>query len=209
MTTEPLSSESEREIRTEYAPEIFDALIDILNMMSVDAHLSYRIVEEVVVHFWRDIERLFAVHHEKVHVTKACSYVAFWVRKLKPISDAYPKKIFEIVGEDSKPPQYAEITDINEQVAIYLATRLLRTCIQDNRLIEIDGKSRNQILETFDAVVEDYLVSEIEDGMSMGPRFQSMVYDLRFRTFGPHHLTQFLTHIMREVYKECNARPKL
>ena len=183
MTAESLPSETEREFCAEYTPSIFDALLDILKKMSVNGHVSYRVVEEVVVHFWRDMERLYAIHHEHVHVTKSCSYVAFWVRKLKPISDAYPEKIFAIIGEDSKPPLNAEITDINEQVSIHLAIRLLRNCIRDNRVIDIEGKTREQILKTFDEVVEDYLVSEIEDGMSMGLRFQSIVYDMRFRTF--------------------------
>lgn len=208
MPADSPSSEAEREFCAEYAPDIFDALVDILKGMSVDAYLSYRIVEEVVVHFWRDMERLYAIHHEHVHVTKACSYVAFWVRKLKPISDAHPEKIFQIIGEDATPPLSAELTDINEQVAIHLAIRLLRNCIEDNRVIDIEGRTREQVLETFDEVVENYLVSEIEDGMSMGLRFQSIVYDMRFRTFGPHHLTQFLTHIMREVYRECSGQRK-
>lgn len=75
-------------------------------------------------------------------------------------------------------------------------------------MIEVEGKSKNEILATFDDVVKDYLASEIEVDMSMGLRFESVVYDMRFRTFGPHHLTQFLTHMMREVYKECNGRPR-
>jgi hypothetical protein len=208
LPNESLSSETEREFCAEYAPEIFDALVDILKKMSVNGHLSYRVVEEVVIHFWRDMERLYAVHHEHVHVTKACSYVAFWVRKLKPISDAYPEEIFQIIQEDTAPPLRAELTDINEQVSIHLAIRLLRNCIEDNRVIEIEGKTGEQVLEVFDEVVENYLVSEIEDGMSMGLRFQSLVYDMRYRTFGPHHLTQFLTHIMREVYRECNGQRK-
>jgi hypothetical protein len=209
LTAESLSSEAEQEFCAAYAPDIYEALQDILKMMSVNAHVSYRVVEEVVIHFWRDVERLYAIHHDQVHVTKSCSYVAFWVRKLKPISDAYPSEIFERIGDEAKPALDDEITAINEEVAILLAIRLLRHCIEDNRVIEILGKSRVQILKTFDEVAEDYLVSEIEDGMKMGLRFQSMVYDMRYRTFGPHHLTQFLTHIMREVYKECNGQPKL
>ena len=47
------------------------------------------------------------------------------------------------------------------------------------------------------------MTSEVEDNLSMGLRFEMIVYDMRFRTYGPHHLTHILTHIMREVYKEC------
>lgn len=203
-----MDKESEREFCAQHAPNLYDALLDILKKMSVDAHVSYRVVEEVLIHFWRDMERLYAIHHEQVHVTKACSYSAFWVRKLKPISDAYPNAALSSLSPGQIPPLNAEITDINEQVAIHLSIRLLRNCIRDNRVIEVAGKSNTQILSIFDFVVEDYLASEIEVDMSMGLRFDSVVYDMRFRTYGPHHLTQFLTHMMREVYKECNGRPR-
>lgn len=114
-----MNKESEREFCAQHAPDLFEALLDILKKMSVNAHVSYRVVEEVLIHFWRDMERLYAIHHEQVHVTKACSYSAFWVRKLKPISDAYPEAAFSSLDESGVPPLQAEITDINEQVAIH------------------------------------------------------------------------------------------
>jgi hypothetical protein len=198
-----LDTDLEQERCDALAPKLYDAIADILAKMFVNAHISYPIVEEVIIHFWRDLERLYAIHHELVHVTKACSYIAFWVRKLKPISDAYPNSIIDALAEDSLPPHFAEITDINEQVAIHLSIRLLRNCIRDHRIIDKPDIKKSEILNSFDTVVDDYLTSEIEDGMSMGLRFESMIYDMRFRTYGPHHLTHFLTHIIRDVYKEC------
>lgn len=197
-----MSQDAEQEFCDQFAPELYDALLELLRKLGVDAHVSYLVVEEVAIHFWRDIERLYVTHHEQVHVTKSCSYIAFWVRKLKPISDAYPVAV--LAASDDKPPSPdAEITDINEQVSVHLSLSLLRNCIEDNRIIQISGVETPGVIEAFDKVSEDYLTSEIEDGMSMGLRFESMVYDMRFRTYGPHHLTHFLVHIMRDTYKEC------
>ena len=197
-------SDRELEFCEEHTLPVYLAIQDIVfKKLSVDAHVSYRVTEEVMIHFWRDLERLYAIHHRLVHVTKSCSYLAFWVRKLKPISDAFPKAVNARLEDDGVPPPDAEIVDINEQVAIHLSIRLLRNCIRDGRILSLKGIDAAEVLGVFDAVVEDYLTSEIEEDMSMGLRFESMVYDMRFRTFGPHHLTQFLTHILREVSRAC------
>ena len=171
--------------------------------MDVSAHVSYSATEEVIVHFWRDIERLYAIHHEQVNSTKSCSYISFWVRKLKPISDAYPKASISNLSDNDVPPHFAEVTNINEQVAVILALRVLRNSIEDYGAISVVDMTCDTILTIFDQVANAYLTSEVEDNLSMGLRFEMIVYDMRFRTYGPHHLTHILTHIMREVYKEC------
>ena len=148
------------------------------------------------------MDRLYATHHERVHATKACSYLSFWVRKLKPISDAYPATALPVEGEEI--PFEAEVLDINEQVAIHLAIKLARICVSDGHVKFSDTLSRSEVLKVFDRTAKEYLVSSFEDGMSMGIRFENLVYDMRFRTFGPHHLTHMLTHLLREVSQECS-----
>ena len=199
--------DSDRDDYDDITPEIYGALIDILEKMKMNAHVSYRVTEEIVIHFWRDIERLYAIHHEQIHVTKTCSYIAFWVRKLKPISDAYPIEALTGLDESQGPPVGAEITDINEQVALHLSLTVMRICIRDGN-VRVSSFPKGDVLQAFDRVSGDYLTSEVEDGMSMGSRFASMVYDMRFRTYGPHHLTQFLVHIMRDIYRECAGQSK-
>lgn len=211
-------SENERERRLcgVMAPEIFLTICDLLDEMSVNAHVSHRIIEEVIVHYWRDLERLYAVHHKEIHPTKACSYLAFWVRKLKPISDAFHYEVVEVldgkvavpdaVGDKEVLRYTQEISDINEQVSIHLAVRLLRNCVRDGRAVGLKGWKPVDIARVFDKVGRNYLTSHLEDGISMGLRFFNIVYDMRFRTYGPHHLTQILTHIVREVYAECHKR---
>lgn|GEM_PF-2518521 len=198
-----MSPEIEMERCEELAPKLYNALLSLLEKAEIDAHVSYKIVEEVTIHFWRDIERLYATHHEQIHATKACSYLAFWVRKLKPISDALPIPIAERIDGSENFPHHAEINDVNEQISVHLAVQLARNCIRDSRIVVSDKLSIKEALKVFDNVTADYLTSEFEDGMSMGMRFESIVYDMRFRTFGPHHLTHMLTHMLREVFKEC------
>lgn len=196
-------NQAEADFRDTFAPQLFEGLTDILKTMKVSAHVSYSTTEEVVVHFWRDIERLYAIHHEQVNATKSCSYISFWVRKLKPISDAYPTTAISNLSDEGVPPHFAEITDINEQVAVFLALRVLRNAIEEYGAISVVDMACGAILDIFDRVTDAYLTSEVEDNLSMGLRFEMIVYDMRFRTYGPHHLTHILTHIMREVYQEC------
>jgi hypothetical protein len=209
-------NESERRICAVMAPEIHSTICVLLDEMSVNAHVSYCAVEEVIIHYWRDLERLNAVHHEVIHPTKACSYLAFWVRKLKPVSDAFHERVVEaidgkiavpeIIGDKEILRHTHEITDINEQVSIHLAVRLLRNCVRDGRAVELDGWKPGEIANVFDKVANNYLTSDLEDGISMGLRFYNIIYDMRFRTYGPHHLTQILTHIVREVYSDCRKK---
>ncbi len=198
-----MSPEVELERCEELAPQLYDAILGILQKMELNAHVSFSITKEVAIHFWRDMERLYATHHEQVHVTKACSYLAFWVRKLKPISDAIPNSIAGRFQDGDEYPHYAEVTNVNEQAALHLAVQLLRNCIRDGRLVINERLSKSTVLKVFDRVTLEYLTSELEDGMSMGLRFDSIVYDMRFRTFGPHHLTHMMTYMLREVYREC------
>jgi len=203
-----LTQDAQQEFRDEYAPELYDLVVDLLQKLNTSAHVSYAITEEIAIHFWRDLERLYAIHHEQINVTKTCSYLAFWVRKLKPVSDAYPLQAYEGLDADEQPNREYEVTDINEQISLHLSLTLLRHCLEDSRITEAANIDREEILAAFDKVSEEYLTSVVEDGMSMGLRFDSMVYDMRFRTYGPHHLTHFLVHIMRDIYRECARSPK-
>lgn len=203
-----MSQDAEQEFRDEYAPELYDAIVELLQKLNVSAHVSYAITEEIAIHFWRDLERLYAIHHEQINVTKACSYIAFWVRKLKPVSDAYPLEAYQGLKTGEQPNGEYEITDVNEQIALHLSLSLLRKCLEDNRVTGEADIDQAKMLAAFDKVSEDYLTSVVEDGMSMGLRFDSMIYDMRFRTYGPHHLTHFLVHIMRDIYRECAKSPK-
>lgn len=196
-----MSDKAEQDFCDNFAPELLTTLEDLLTKMRVDAHISFPVVEEVVIHFWRDLERLYAIHHAKVNITKGCSYLAFWVRKLKPISDAYPSAY--ILSDDTAPDLIAEVTDINEQMAVHLAFRLMRNCLRDHRVLSFSHLPDDFVLTTFDRIVEEYLGSDGEAGLEMGRRFDNIVYDMRFRTYGPHHLTHLLVNIVRDLYREC------
>lgn len=200
-----MSRSDDKERCDELAPPVYKSIRLLLDQMELDAIVSYPTVEEIVIHFWRDIDRLFAIHHETVHPTKACSYLAFWVRKLKPISMAFPKSA--IHKERDIFPFEIEVADVNEQIAVHIALSWTRRCIEEERFTP-DAKVQKELtLLAFDKSVEDYLTSYFEDGMEMGVRFDNIVYDMRFRTFGPHHLTHMLTNLMREVARKCQEQP--
>ena len=194
-----MTPKQELDWRRTHTPPLFEAIQDVLAELGVSAHVSFAVCEEAIIHHGRDIDRLYVTHHKLVHPTKHCSYLAFWVRKLKPISRAFPKDVLKNVPDGESPEISSEITDINEQVSIHIALRSLALYIKDGHIILQDIPSKKEALLVFQKVVRAYLLSKTEDGMSMGNRFSMLTYDMRFRTFGPHHLTHVFVHILREM----------
>ncbi len=181
-----------------HTPALYTAIETILDELELDADISYPICEEVIIHQFRDIERLYVTHHVLVHPTKHCSYMAFWVRKLKPVSNAYPKCV-NSEDEQGVPSLEFELTDVNERVAVFIALQILHLYIELGDIAFPAKYTKDQLLEKFSQTISEYLTSTVESDMSMGNRFSAIIYDMRFRTFGPHHLTHVLTHILREV----------
>lgn len=182
----------------EHAPKLYAAIQDVLGELEVHAIVSYRCCEEAIIHHGRDIDRLYVTHHKYVHPTKHCSYLSFWIRKLKPVSKAYPTRIIKEFKEEDL-PIFEEITNINEEVALHLAFRSLYRYIEENQIKFPSTDVGVRALSVYNDVLSEYLLSPDENEMSVGNRFSMLVYDMRFRTFGPHHLTHVLTHILREV----------
>lgn len=190
-------STRELRLRSQTTTTLYQAILNILDENSVDADVSFKVCEEVVVHYRRDMERLYATHHKQVHPTKHCSYLAFWIRKLKPISNAFPCS--SIKDEEGNRPVGDEYTTINEQVSLFCALRSLHDYIAAGVVPLPGSHAPEQWLERYRLAVAAYLSSDVDAELSMGDRFESLVYDLRFRTFGPHHLTHTLTHILLEA----------
>jgi hypothetical protein len=189
-----LTPEQEFSWRKTHTPPLFNSIKDVLIELDVRAAVSFPVCEEIIIHHGRDIDRLYATHHQYVHPTKHCSYLAFWIRKLKPISDAYPLSAIE------DPIPFSEsITDINEKVALFIGLRSLCKYVRDGDITLPKMLSEEKRISIFTKLTEEYLDSSAEDGMSMGNRFVMLTYDMRFRTFGPHHLTHVFTQILREV----------
>jgi hypothetical protein len=178
---------------------LFKTILEVLEgELGYRANVSYRICEEIIIHYRRDMNRLRAVHHKLIHPTKHCSYLAFWIRKLKPVSNAFPTSIAPPGEELAFLDPAQEVTDINEKLALFCAMRYLHDYIK-NGIVPRNASNYDVYVQKYILAVETFFNSIDDTEDAMGNRFQSLVYDLRFRTFGPHHLTHVLTHILREV----------
>jgi hypothetical protein len=183
-------------VQRDLTSALYESIQKILKQKEAVADVSYRVCEEVIIHHRRDIERLYAVHHRLVHPTKHCSYLAFWIRKLKPIANAFPASK---IKAGRHPPLESEDTHINEKVCIFVALQTLFDYIDDGILPIPPTTTKAKFLKRYSQAMSGYFTSEVDNEMTVGDRFSAIVYDMRFRTFGPHHLTHLLTHILREV----------
>jgi hypothetical protein len=182
------------------ATSLYEEICGVLDSdFHYSAFVSYRICEEIIIHYRRDIDRLYAMHGKYLHPTKHCSYYAFWIRKLKPISKAYPVLPLQEPAKLECPLLETEDTAINEKLALVSALRSLQRYIADGSIKFPNGTDISFYLKEFDKYLIKYFESVDVTDSSMGNRMQTLIYDLRYRTFGPHHLTHVLTHIIHEV----------
>lgn len=115
--------------------------------------------EEVGYNAALDLVKLDLYHREGTQFSKFAGYVAFWVRKLKPITCAY--------DNDNN-----IVEDINEKLSVWLALELLRQdYIKSN-------KSSDELLRHFDQKAK----------LVLDPKqLNYIIHCMRARTFGPHH----------------------
>ncbi len=171
------------------------------------ASVSLECCKEIVVHYERDISRLQLIHSDGVHPAKCVGYLVFWVRKLKPISMAYSLSAIQRAKPDE---ELNESLLINEEAAIFLALHLTLSYAEDGILsydektsVYIGGEKTDAERERLKAFVGclqqlilGYLNNKIDAGHERGNIFTSLVYDMRYRTFGPHHVVHFINHLV-------------
>ena len=164
------------------------------------ASVSLECCLNIITHYDRDVIRLAnAQESKKLHPSKPIGYLAFWIRKLKPISNAYPLNLLSKspTGELSE-----ECLDINEMVAIYIMGYLLEKYAEKGVLIPNQSKEKTlattiRVTETF----HDLLNSRLFLGSEAGNVFSSLKHDMRYRTFGPHHMVHIVNSIIWRLQK--------
>ncbi len=127
--------------------------------------------------------------------------MAFWIRKLKPVAKAYPLKIVGGLAAGASPPLENEDTEVNEKLSILVALRNLHAYIADDLVGLPHKKSTAEYLALYERVNVEFFNETGAEFDYLGSRVKSLVYDMRFRTFGPHHLTHILVTLVRELAK--------
>lgn len=145
----------------------------------VNIEISRPRLADVTIHSQKDILKLEDHQGEKISPTKRIAGLAFWIRRIKPITRAYRKG-------SSK-----EIHDINEQCAIWIASRVLVDYAKP--------KNNNYIFKDIDnpnvhCMFREYLRKfwGIDDFYN----YHMMVYSLHYRNFSPHHLSLLFDSII-------------
>jgi len=154
---------------------------------------------DVIVHLHRDIDRLYALHQKLVHPAKHVAYAAFWIRKIKPVASAFylsdiddAKKGGRLVDEGR------EVADINERIALFYLWRLIETYVAERQIALPAGLSTEKYIKNISSVFQDF-VADRSLGPALNNRFQAVLYDMRYRTFGPHHLVHIAAYLLREA----------
>lgn len=147
--------------------------------------LSRPILFEATYYFLRDINRIRAQQGDQVTAAKFAGYLGFWIRKLRPLSMAF-------FVEETEPE--SEIVHFNELVGLNLALVYL---------IE-DGKGGGEL--AFDPIRNSCdnaecdgrqcLVKYVNLYLSLSSNYDYIIYSMRHRTFGPHHLVSILEHLV-------------
>jgi hypothetical protein len=161
--------------------------------------VSYANCYDVIFHLDRDIDRLYALHQKLVHPSKHVAYTAFWIRKIKPVSSAFFLSDMKI-AEKRKAfvDEKLEVADINERVCLYYIWRSVATYIEHDQIALPKNITKDRYIENVERIFQEF-VADRSTGPALNNRFNEVLYDMRYRTFGPHHLVHIATYLLREA----------
>lgn len=150
---------------------------DILKRENVSADLNPNAMFDVSKFFLRDIYRLDAQQSGSVSIAKFAGYFGFWIRKLKPIENAFTGT----QNGSSKP-----VVDVNELVALNVGIAIIEEFRRAGVFTDYVGEKcpyTNECNKTdcFLRFAKRYF--DFEDGYHK----EYIMYSMRHRTFGPHH----------------------
>lgn len=146
----------------------------------------------------RDIYRLSNEQTDSIAITKYAGYWAFWVRKLKPIRWAFDRDHAEYGSQQEN----SELSNINELIALEIAITLLPSERVENVGPPLADPNRSHCQKSCNGV--DCFNLYAKDFFSVHDRYNEnyIIYSMRHRTFGPHHMTMLLDSI---VFGSCSA----
>ena len=194
-----------------YALKLRYTLQDILTEdLKCMGTVSLACCYDVIEHHDRDMDRLYKVHQPKklVHQSKHIAYVAFWIRKLKPVDSSFPiTEVSEAFSSNREIDPTQEVRDINERICLWYMYRLLRAAIIAGQVEPPSGMTVDEFLPKLDRVFLKFRKEPAGEPTPEEPaawpvlkdRFDAHVYDMRYRTFGPHHLVHLVNYWFSEA----------
>ena len=199
MSSEADENLEEHARRWRLAEHLNAKIKECLTQLRFEAKISmFRLMD--VVHRWeRDITRLQREQKNGVHPIKHIAYQAFWIRKLKPVSDAYRTADLDAAaeaGEQISPTR--EVVDINERLAILVAILYLQRFAERGLYPSPDANAEGAT-RVDPQLLQAYLTQYMrfpEGPDRKGTTYENLIYNQRYRTFGPHHLTHIFDQVV-------------
>ncbi|HLO77922.1 MAG TPA: hypothetical protein VK196_15820 [Magnetospirillum sp.] len=187
-----------------------------------------RILFDVIKRWDKDIRRVSEVQDGNVSAVKYIAYQTFWLRKLKPVTSAFRVADIAAAEEKSKLSEESamrwlanqEVIDINEQLAVAVAVKHLLWYAKSGDFPapyaagQFDANTQVGAPVPFDVdALRRYLQYFLKysatkpTGAQRKTTRDNLVYNLRYRTFGPHHLTHVFEQALMAVQSGQNIVP--
>src|SRR5688572_18398137 len=173
---------------------------EVAAKLGVTCDVSKKTVFSVARYFLRDINRIRDRQDDSISSIKFAGYWGFWIRKLKPLSNAFR------FGSD-KNDHNNEVIEINELVALEISVAfILRIGTFAEQKVVIDlmrGNCKQRQSNACDGTecVRQSAIEFMKFRNALNLR--CIIYSMRHRTFGPHHFVTNLDHI---VFGACKLR---
>lgn len=177
---------------TELAEWLHGFICKYLRHLAVEAEISKAQLYDVAWRWKIDMNRISKSAKSGVRPAKHSAYLAFWIRKLKPISRAYYlHDIKSAMTANNSIDPTKEIIDINERAAIRMAFAYLAGFGKAGKIIIHDTSDDKFLALKYEDLkyresVDAYLKKKLGlNGMTVS---EKLIDDMRYRSFGPHHL---------------------
>lgn len=177
----------------------------LINHLHVNADLSKALFFDIAKHWGDDIKFISDQDSDGIRPAKYAAYLAFWFRKLKPISFAYYYDDIQAARREGIPlDPILEIVDINERLAIKVSFECLSGFVKEDKAVVHEGWDEAARTVCYDK--EKYRQQVINfcsrklgvDGDTVSG---VLIRDMRYRTFGAHHLVHLFDQFMFALSK--------
>lgn len=180
--TNRISKGIEAEFDRDFAA-IHNAIFYACQAKGVRVSVSRSRLADVAVHQRKDILKLMDHQGESISVTKRVAGLAFWIRRIKPITYA--------CRENDPSGMERDIQDINEQCAIWIATSmLLKYAESKNKYYLFSSDTKNNWHKDFKNYIGKYW------SIDQFSKYHLLIYSLHYRNFSPHHIALLLDSIV-------------
>jgi hypothetical protein len=174
--------------------------------MGIRADLSKNLFFDAALHWKEDMDRLYKKDDKGIRPAKHVAFMAFWIRKIKPITGAYyHHTVMQYATQGKCIPPEEEIIDVNERVAIRLAFDQLAGFAENGELLFHDGETGQDRKLAYDKASFMQAVDRYcrqKHGVDGKCVLETLIYDMRYRSFGPHNLVHIFDQFVFRLFKE-------